>query len=795
MTRQTSIRWLKAITYVGIYGGLLMPLVFVPVVIFPFVFSKLLFLQMLIGITFPAYLILAIVEPQYRPKWVPLYVAIAAYFFALSLSVLFSVDPLRAWWGNQERMNGLFTILHFFAWLTMAVSILKTWNQWKKLLLFEVSLSMFMAIVALLQKPYPRLLAFPAGARVGGLLDNPIYMAVYQMFNLFFILLLWFRGVSRATKYWLVLFALFDIAAFLAAQSRGALVGLAFGILVFSFAFVLMTPSKKVKLSVLGITALLFLSYGGLFALRNTDAIQHSPLARLTNFQVASRTRIIAWEIAWKGFLERPLTGWGLDDFHILFNEKYNPESLEHNYYETWFDRAHNTVMDALAMTGIFGTITFFGIFGTLFYSVLRAYRRRWIDVPTASIFFALPVGYFIQNLFVFDQPAGFTMSFLLYGLIIRATGSPEFDGTNASVEERQKPEHRAPRAIPWFAFGILELLAVVVIWRTSVLPAVASYHTIKSNNYFSAGLYAEAFELAKKAARIQTPYLDEQTFLQSRNLVTLLDNGTYEKYPFWKEWHQLVKDVSTRHLSEHPRNTHPHFMYARFLDSFSRLFPEDVRLVEEQYREAIKTSPKRQQLYYNLGRFYLQQGRKQEAYELFRQAVDFDPNVGESHWYLGLTLLLDLNQREAGAKELAAAVQSSAPYSLQFVRNAAIVASAFEILNDTKGFLALLQKLPQLSGGDVPTYLEFARIAERMGLLRERDLLLQAIVKADPTVSPRFAPLLVGHSATSINDSLKQTESLVAPKPTAARSPSTAPAAAITSTSTGMPSGPRLRK
>ena len=176
MNQSQERRIFRAIVLIGVYGGLLMPLVFIPVVIFPFVFSKLIFFQVLIGLTFPAYLILAWIDSTTRPRWTLLYSAIFAYFVALALSVTFAVDPARAWWGNQERMNGLFTVLHFFVWLTMAISVVKTWEQWKKLLWYQLVLSGMMSIVALLQRPFPNLLLFPASGRVGGLLDNPIYM-------------------------------------------------------------------------------------------------------------------------------------------------------------------------------------------------------------------------------------------------------------------------------------------------------------------------------------------------------------------------------------------------------------------------------------------------------------------------------------------------------------------------------------------------------------------------------------------------------------------------------------------
>lgn len=782
MTRSNAVRWLKAVTYIGIYGGLLLPVAFFPVVIFPFVFSKLLFFQVLIGLTFPAYLILALVEPEYRPKFVPLYAAITAYFCALLLSVVFAVDPGRAWWGNQERMNGLFTLLHFFAWLTMAVSLLKTWDQWKKILLYEVALSGFMAIVALLQKPFPRLLSFPAGARVGGLLDNPIYMGAYQIFNLFFILLLWLHGASRKTRLWLVLFAILDVGAFIAAQSRGALLGLAFGIVTFAVTFAIMTPHKKAKVSVLSAAVILFLTYGAIFAMRDTAFVKQTPLSRLTNFEVASRTRLIAWDIAWKGFLERPLTGWGLDDFHILFNEKYNPESLEHGYYETWFDRAHNTVMDALSMTGIFGTITFFSMFVALFYSVARAYRSRWIDDRMASIFYALPVAYFVQNLFVFDQPAGFTMSFFMYALIIRATTKGFASTAPADRTEDRNTTAAQKKNVPWLALGVLQALAILLVWRMSVLPARASYYTIQSNNYFSSGYFPQAFALAKIAAAIPTPYLDEQTFLQARNVISLLDSGKLQQFPQWREWHDLVLDLTKRHLTEHPRNTHPHFIFARFLDAFSTLIPEDGPHAEQEYLAALKSSPKRQQLYFNIGRFYIQHGRQKDGYEALKQAAELNPEVGEARWYVGISLFYDMDKKEDGARELAAAMKVRARYSLKNVREALTLAMAYEVLRDTEGFISVLEKLPALSGGDVPMFLEFARIAERLGLIPQRDIVLNAIVKADPSTRLRLAPLLETRTATTIEESLRQTENL---KP--------APVA-TSSAGSGTGSGPRVK-
>ena len=81
--------------------------------------------------------------------------AIAAWFVALSVSVIFAVDPMRAWWGSQERMGGLFTMLHFLAWCVMAVGVLRNWERWRRLLMFEAAVSAVMAGIAAEETVWP----------------------------------------------------------------------------------------------------------------------------------------------------------------------------------------------------------------------------------------------------------------------------------------------------------------------------------------------------------------------------------------------------------------------------------------------------------------------------------------------------------------------------------------------------------------------------------------------------------------------------------------------------------------
>ncbi|MCE9585925.1 O-antigen ligase family protein [Candidatus Uhrbacteria bacterium] len=730
MNRTQAIKFFKAICYLGIFGGLLLPLVFIPVVIFPFVFSKLIFFQVLVGMTFPAYLALAWMEPSYRPKKHVLYFAILAYFIALGLSVIFAVDPYRAWWGNQERMNGLFTVLHFLAWLTMTVGIMKTWVQWKTLLNYQVVLSAVMAIVAILQKINPNLLLFPAGERVGGLLDNPIYMAAYQIFNFFFLALLFWRNPNRNWRIVYGMIFVLDIAAFVLAQSRGALLGLAAGLVAFAFYTALFTENKKLRYGVFGLLFAMFAGYGGLFLAKDIPVIQSSPLHRYVDFQGAVRTRLIAWDIAWQGFVERPLTGWGFDNFHILFNLKYNPQSLRFGSYETWFDRAHNTVMDVLSMTGIFGFLTFFGIYGAIFYSTWRAFRKKWIDLPIAAILFSLPVAYFVQNLFVFDHPAGFSMSYLLFALIIAATRG-EFVGEKEAMAEKHK--ETGSMNAPWTGFVVLTIVMALVVVRTSINPFQISRKALQANAYFSSNPQI-AYQIALDASNTWTPYLDEQTFLLSRNMITLLGSGGAEKVPNWKEMYELAKKLSLEEISRHPRNTHPRFIFARMAQEVMGLIKSEAVVSEQMYKSAIETSPKRQQLHYGLARLYLMTGNLDPALNVFREVITFDPDFGEAYWNLGITLMYDKRELEAGAESVQKALTVPFPYRLQSPRELVVIADSLMIRQDDEGMKTFISKLATdypLANGPI-----YAQLVYKLQVVK-KDELAQAMLAATTALDP----------------------------------------------------------
>ncbi len=650
-----AVRLLEGIILAGVYGALLLPLMYFPGVSYPFVFPKAIFFQVLIDLTFPAYAVLAFLRPSFRPRRDPFPVAIGAWFVALSVSAIFAVDPLRAWWGSQERMGGLFTLLHFLAWFMMAAGALKSWENWRRLLVFEAAVCAAVAGTAAAQMIWPWLLA-GTGGRAGGLLGNPIYLAAYLVCNLFLLAALFMKTRSTAARVAYAALALLDAAAFIGAQSRGPLVGLGAGVVVFVLWYSSFTKNRKARSVVLGLAAALFLAYGLLFLFHGTEAVQGSPFRRLVDTSFGAETRLTAWRTAWNGYRERPIFGWGLDNYHILFNLHYEPISLRHGLQETWFDRSHNVILDAVSMTGTLGLLAFLGIFAALVWSVGRACRRKDIAPSFSAFLVALPAAYLVQNLFAFDSPSGLLAGFLSYALAASAA-RPGFTVADAPAATAAKVG-----AGSWIALAALEVFFMFVAWQGSVLPFKAAVLTVKANDAFST---PEGLRDMRAAAVTSTPYLEDQSFLFSRKILAYADRGMLAGMAGAKERYAIARRQSKEHASRHAHDTQALFNYAGLLGGMLALVPQDAPEAEKYYLLAMETSPKRQQLLLGLANLYLREGRVNEAAQLYRTVRDLDPEWGDAHWTYGLVLMYYAMDSKGGASEIASSQATAFPHAL----------------------------------------------------------------------------------------------------------------------------------
>ena len=189
--------------------------------------------------------------------------------------------------------------------------------------------------------------------RFEGSLGNPAYVDPYLIFSMFFAAYLWIASVREKTitklKAWGygVVIAIFLIF-FILGQTRGAFIGLALGVFA---ALLYLDFFKQGEGTQVGRDRLCGArsAWRGALCGKEQSFAPEIPRGRLLQISLSdpsAQTRFWVWGEAWKGFLERPVLGWGPENFTPVYDKFFNP-----NFYvpgqnnETWFDRAHSVLL------------------------------------------------------------------------------------------------------------------------------------------------------------------------------------------------------------------------------------------------------------------------------------------------------------------------------------------------------------------------------------------------------------------------------------------------------------------
>ncbi|MBU1164119.1 O-antigen ligase family protein [Patescibacteria group bacterium] len=193
-----------------------------------------------------------------------------------------------------------------------------------------------------------------------------------------------------------------------------------FFILIISFYF---EKVKSFKIVLAGLIFLIVASPIFLFLARDASWVQGVPVldtfANITSTKaITIESRLLTWRTSWEGIMDRPVFGWGLENYEILFNKYFPVEIFKDNGSRVWFDRAHNIIFDVTATTGIVGLISYLSIFIIAIYYLLKKYKKER-DVSTSLFLIVLLFAYFLQNLFVFDTLNSEIIIYLILAFIV----------------------------------------------------------------------------------------------------------------------------------------------------------------------------------------------------------------------------------------------------------------------------------------------------------------------------------------------------------------------------------------
>lgn len=114
--------------------------------------------------------------------------------------------------------------------------------------------------------------------------------------------------------------------------------------------------------------------------------------------------RFITWNLSIQAVQERPVFGWGVEEFDRAFETHFDPALYKKTgLVEVWFDKAHNVILDTLVTLGSVGLVSFTFLIGAYLWILTRLQRRGRVGGGEMLILGAFPFVHILQTQTSFD--------------------------------------------------------------------------------------------------------------------------------------------------------------------------------------------------------------------------------------------------------------------------------------------------------------------------------------------------------------------------------------------------------
>ncbi len=532
----------------------------------------------------------------------PVHLAFGLFVGVLLLADIFGVSPMRSLFSGFERMEGWFThalLLLLFLLLTQVVRTLDVWRN-----IFKVSLIANVYVLTFAFSQYFGTLSiFQHSDRIDATLGNATYLAGYAMMYAFIVAWLAYTTKNISARYLYGIIGVLNIFISFVTLTRGAALGITAGVLL-SLALIAIFEKRYTFMRYVGgvAFALVLVSSILLFSNRDSGVVQNSPvLNRIASISTGSHTatsRLLIWDMSFQGFKERPLLGWGQDNFLYVFSSHFDPRMAA---YEPWYDRSHNVFFDWMVAGGTLGLLAYLALFATPIYIMwfARSLRQNF-SIIEKSLWTGLLGAYFVFNLFVFDNIA----SYILFVFILAYITWKAYASEKETIVSLSKQQSIAIAAL-------LSVIGVLGMYSLVYKPIITGSALIQGMQYTEVIITASGDAQAQAWTRenIGTAYTREELSVVAREKFKRATAHPLGRTEAREQLGQrLVSIVRSEAISNEEKN-------------------EWVNLTLTQLEDEIKRDPKNPRTLQITGLLLLQFGKTQEAIELLNKTQELSPN------------------------------------------------------------------------------------------------------------------------------------------------------------------------
>ncbi len=639
----------KTLRYVAL--GCVFALPFVALIVaeslfFPFITGKNFAFRVLVEIAASAWLALALVRAEYRPKRSWLLAAFAAFVLIMAVADAFGVYPWKSFWSNFERMDGWVTLAHLLVYFVVATSLLSTERLWRAWWNTSLGVSVLMSVYGLLQLA-GLFIINQGGDRLDARLGNATYLGIYMLFHVFIAAFLlarmWVEWPKRRVSYTLLYGSIIALDSFILffTATRGAILGLVLGALLTAFLLVILSPNSRVAWRAgVAVLALLLLGGGfwmarGFFKESRIEPVRRVATMSFSEGTIASRFMNVG--MAWEGVKERPILGWGQENYAAVFDKHYNPDMWAQ---EPWFDRVHNVIFDWFVAGGILGLLGYLSLWAA---GVFALWRSGAFAPYERAILSGLLAGYFFYNIFTFDNITSYILFVSLLAWIAVRAGRdalPVFSGS-------------LPRA----ALPILAVCAVLLAWGSAW---GVNARALAVNRDIIQGLSVQSspeknleyFSDALKEPSVGTQEAREHLMQAAMAVRGREDISQELKLRFAERAAEGLK----QQMEDAPYNARAPLFLGILLDGYGASSEAALAFAEARAR-----SPHKQSILFASGQNAFARGKEDEALDYFKEAYELAPTYPEAR-ALHIVAAISVGNDELARSLIEPAIAGEAP-------------------------------------------------------------------------------------------------------------------------------------
>lgn len=687
----------KAYLYIlkfGLLFSLLTPLFVSRNFLFPYISTKQIYFNILMEILAVFWVASILKYKEWRPKKSLISIGLVAYFAAILASSLIGVDFNLSFWGDVERMLGFFHIAHFLLFYLILITVIRKKEDW--LNMFNVSV-----VIATIISLY----SFKINHSTIG---NTAYVSGYLIFNIYFALLLIlnYKNWGYRAAYTAALVPMF--IAFTRMQTSGAYVGLGLSLLLLLFLFGVLNKNKKVRVATFSSFAVAVILISLVFGFKNSSFVKSNYYLSVLTSLISSdkttfQTRLISWKAAFKDFPEHPILGTGYGNYAIIFDKYFDPKFYDYMRSDTYFDRAHNNLIDIISTVGLVGLITYLSIFIALAYYLISGFRSGKINANEFVLLIALVSAYFIQNLAIFDSLVTY-ISLMMVLAYVYWLNRPELP------EIKDEPLHNKEI----FFLGLVGVVALIFVYQYN-------YKSIKmlSGTISGQRVYAQTMDMYlvmeeyKKALSYGTG-LDRDSRTTFIRLITQ-NPGSLKNLPPQKA-HEVVEYaifLGEKNIEHNPNDSLQLMEMAQLLNVAAAYYSVDEKSfksylgrAEEMMDRSIAASPGRIPAYFSKAQIVLTRGDNNKAVEILKYAISLNPKYPDAHCQLGKLYLFQ--KQVEGYKEMDQCIDlggAGALYPAGLLKDLSA-----HYANDAQRSLPVFKRLTELDPKDTKAWIELAK-------------------------------------------------------------------------------------